>query len=374
LFRSSTSTDGSPAVGALDACDPHPQVRSRLRAWLSFQATLGLRIPLAHQCLGRHPDPLGALRASRIAPAWSGAELDDGIQILERAQALALPIEAAGYPARLRRLSDAPPLLWVRGSPADLSARGVAIVGSRAATVYGLEIARRLGEELARAGVVVISGLARGIDAAAHEGALAGGGRTVAVQACGPELVYPAAHAELARRVRESGAVVTELPPRMRPRRPFFPLRNRLISALAEVVVIVEARPRSGSLTTARHALDQGGEVMAVPGPITAPTSQGTNGLLRDGASPLTELRDVFDAMGIEAPGEQPSSEVADPAAEAVLAALRARPRTRDELGRELSLPAEQLHLQLLELELAGQVGEGRDGRWLPLRPERGRG
>ena len=128
--------------------------------------------------------------------------------------------------------------------------QSVAIVGARAATPYGLDIARRLAAELSRAGVVVVSGLARGIDAAAHEGALEAGGRTVAVQACGPELVYPASHARLAERIRESGAVVTSLPPGMRPRAPFFPLRNRMISALAELVVVVEARPRSGSLIT----------------------------------------------------------------------------------------------------------------------------
>lgn len=357
----------SSQTDVLEARDPSPSVRVQLRAWLSFQATLGLRLSLAHQCLERHADPRAALRASGVAPKWSPQRLDRAIETLGAVGASALPISCASYPSRLRRLSDAPPLLWVRGSVSDLSQRGVAIVGSRAATVYGLEIARQLAGELARAGAIVISGLARGIDAAAHEGALEAGGRTIAIQACGPERVYPAVHERLARRIRDSGAILTELPPGMRPRASFFPLRNRMISALAELVVVVEARPRSGSLITARHALDQGGEVMVVPGPITAPTSRGTNALLRDGAVPVTELRDVLDAIGLESGAAKPAAEVANPGAEAILAALMDRPRSRAELESDLPLAAEELHLQLLELELAGLVGEGRDGRWTPL-------
>ena len=353
--------------GVLDPADRRPEVEAHLRAWLQFQATLGLRLSDAHSSLDANPEPAAALRASGVPSKWSAARLEQAAKTLRRMGAVGLPISARAYPDRLRPLSDAPPLVWVLGSISDLAEVGVAIVGSRAATAYGLDVARRLAGELARAGAVVISGLARGIDAAAHQGALDAGGRTVAVQACGPDLVYPAAHTALARRVRESGAIVTELPPGMRPRPAFFPLRNRMISALAQLVVVVEARPRSGSLITARHALDQGGEVMAVPGPITAPTSGGTNGLLRDGASPVTELRDVLDAIGLEPEAAVQERRVLSPSAEHILAALRERPRSRDELDRQLALPGGELHLELLELQLAGLVAENRDGCWVAL-------
>ena len=186
-----------------------------------------------------------------------------------------------------------------RAPLAALAAPCVAIVGPRAPTAYGRVVARALARALASAGLVVVSGLARGVDAEAHEGALDAGGRTIAFQACGPERVYPAEHRRLAARIAASGAVVSELPPGTPPRAPHFPLRNRLISGLSLAVVVVEAREQSGTLVTARHAAEQGVDVLAVPGPIDAPTSRGTNRLLRDGAKPLLDVRDVLDAIGI---------------------------------------------------------------------------
>jgi DNA processing protein len=190
----------------------------------------------------------------------------------------------------------------------------------------------------------------------------------VAFQACGPDRVYPAAHRGLARRIRAQGAVVSEFPPGSAPRREFFPLRNRLISGIARALIVVEARERSGSLVTAGHALDQGIDVFAVPGPIAAPTSRGTNRLIRDGACPLLELGDVLDALGWSA-GRAPVRPGPAAAPGAIEAALLAEPATRDELARRLERSPEQLALELLELELDGRVVEDRDGRLRALRP-----
>jgi len=257
----------------------------------------------------------------------------------------------------------------VRGDLAALGAPGVAIVGSRAASVYGLTIARGLATRFSRAGLVVISGLARGIDAAAHQAALDAGGRTLAVQACGPERVYPAAHRGLAERiVRGGGAVVTEFPPGTAPRAAHFPLRNRLISALARAVVVVEARERSGSLVTAGHAAEQDRDVFAVPGPLDSPTSAGTNRLLRDGAFALTSADDVLQKLGLPpAAGAGDFAAAAAPRAGSiearVLRALRAAPATRDELARRLGTTPGELALAVLELELTGMIAADRDGR-----------
>jgi DNA processing protein len=277
----------------------------------------------------------------------------------------ALPLPSPAYPERIRRLADAPALLLVRGTPALLLARAVAIVGSRAATAYGLATARRLAFDLARAGLVIVSGLARGIDAAAHEGALEAGGATLAFQACGPERVYPASHRRLAERIAARGAVLTEFPVGTPPLAAYFPLRNRLISALPEAVVVVEARERSGSLVTARLAADQSVPVLAVPGPVDAPTSAGPHALLRDGARLVRDARDVLVELGIEAP-EVPAAARAppspDPVLREILAALRREPLARDALAERLARTPAELAAPLLELELAGRVREDRDG------------
>ena len=246
--------------------------RTERRDWLALQRAGALRpheITAALRAGQRPRELLARLPAEHLPDAdW----LDRSERALAELGAVALPWGSPGYPPRLAQLADAPPVLSVRGDPSALGQVAVAIVGSRAASVYGLAVARQVAGELAAAGVVVVSGLAFGIDAAAHEAALAAGGRTVAVQACGLDRVYPAAHRDLAERIARSGAVVTEFALGVPPLRAFFPLRNRLISALARAVVVVEARARSGSLVTARHAADQGVDVFAVPG--TAITSR----------------------------------------------------------------------------------------------------
>jgi DNA processing protein len=279
-----------------------------------------------------------------------------------------VPWGSSGYPPSLAELSDAPPVLALRGDPAALSEPAVAIVGSRAASAYGLEVASRVARELAQAGLVIVSGLAFGIDAAAHEAALASGGRTIAVQACGLDRVYPAAHRALAERIARSGAVVTEFAPGVPPLRAFFPLRNRLISGLARALVVVEARERSGSLVTARHAADQGVDVFAVPGPITSPHHVGSNRLLRDGAAPLLDSADVLAAIAWPGAPKSTGARLAiTESARALLAVLRSEPASSDELARRLCAEPAALAPPLLDLELAGAIARDRDGRWRAL-------
>jgi DNA processing protein len=362
----------SSAPGVLDPADPRSEVAESLRDWLIFQRELALDPVAAAELLRATGSPRKALAASRRHGRAEPSDLDSAIERLRAMGARALPLLSPAYPPRLARLRDPAPLLLVRGDVDALAAPSVAIVGSRAATTYGLDAAYQLARDLARAGVVVISGLALGIDGAAHRGALEAGGRTVAVLACGPDRVYPAKHRGLARRIESQGAVVSELPLGTHPLRAFFPFRNRLISGMASAVVIVEARERSGSLITARHAANQGVDVFAVPGPITAPTSAGPNRLLRDGAYVALEAADVLDQLGVPVPaGAAPAgSESArdssrhTASARAILDALEREPATRDELGQRLARAPEQLALDLLELELEGQVVEDRDGRW----------
>jgi len=324
--------------------------------------------------LQRAADPEAALRLHGSRVSRTDSERKARLSLLRRLQVRALPLVSPAYPPGLARLVDAAPLLLVQGR-ADVSILErtcVAIVGARAATAYGLDLARELGAALAGAGAVVVSGLARGIDAAAHRGALDAGGVTVAVQACGPDRVYPPEHRRLSERIAETGLLLTEMPPGTPPRAPYFPLRNRLISGLSKAVVVVEARVRSGSLVTARHALDQGVEVMAVPGPVGVPPSEGPNRLLLDGARPCLGGADLLEALGLEAnEGDATptsSAEPLAPEAQRVLEALAHAPASRDELAQRLGLGAEALAAPLLELELVGRVVDDRDGRLRVLR------
>jgi DNA processing protein len=213
-----------------------------------------------------------------------------------------------------------------------------------------------LAAEAAAAGAVVVSGLARGVDGEAHRGALAAGGRTVAVLGCGVDRDYPSAHVELARTIVETGGlVVSEYEPGVEPAPWRFPARNRIIAGLARATVVVEARERSGALITADFALEDGREVLAVPGEITSALSVGSNALLRQGATPATRAADVLEAIGVE---PRPSVPLLpdDPAVAAILDALSAGASTQDELVRATALPAAGVAAALVELELGGMV------------------
>lgn len=265
---------------------------------------------------------------------------------------------APEFPPLLGAIHDPPPGLFLRGAPpVGLLARpAVAIVGARACSGYGSSVAHVLARELAAAGLVVVSGLARGVDAAAHRGALEASGATVAVLGCGIDRDYPAAHAELARRIAETGLVVSEYPPGVAPAPWRFPARNRIVAGLCEATIVVEARERSGALITADFALEEGRDVFAVPGEITSRLSDGTNALLKLGAAPLTRPSDLLEHLGLGA--RQPKAEPVSGAAADVLEAVRAGATTADEIVRSTTLAPGTVLAALAELEIAGRVAE----------------
>jgi DNA processing protein len=274
-----------------------------------------------------------------------------------------IALRRAQLPPRLRAIHDPPARLYLRGNggPELLADASVAIVGARACSPYGSQVARMLGRELAAAGLVVISGLARGIDAEAHRGALDAAGHTVAVLGCGIDRDYPAAHAALAAAISERSLLVSEYEPGVEPAPWQFPARNRIIAGLAAATVVVEARERSGALITADFALEEGREVFAVPGEITSALSAGTNDLLRLGAAPLTSAADVLELFDL-APAAPPSAELSAHA-ERVLERLRTGASTADELARATGLDVALVTGALVELELAGAAVEG-EGRY----------
>jgi DNA processing protein len=267
-----------------------------------------------------------------------------------------LPRSDPAFPPLLGAIHDPPLGLFVRGNaaPAALRRPTVGVVGARACSPYGAQVARLLGRELAAAGLVVVSGLARGIDGEAHRGALDAGGMTVAVLGCGVDRDYPAAHAALGARIRSSGLAVSEYAPGVEPAPWRFPARNRIIAGLSAVTVVVEARERSGALITADLALEEGREVFAVPGEITSALSAGTNELLRLGAAPLLGSADVLELFGLAA--RQPEAVDLTSTADVVLARLRDGPTSADELVRSTGLDAGALASALTELELAGRA------------------
>ena len=263
---------------------------------------------------------------------------------------------AAAFPPLLAAIHDPPAELYLRGSGADeiLSSPTVAIVGARACSSYGRSVARSLARETAAAGVAVVSGMARGIDGEAHRGALDAGGVTVAVLGCGVDRDYPAAHADLARRICEQGLVVSEYEPGVEPAPWRFPARNRIIAGLCRATVIVEARERSGALITADFALEEGREVLAVPGEITSALSDGTNALLRLGATPVTSAGDILELFDLAPLLPKPAS--LGETAQALLERLRDGALTADELVRVSGVDPAQASAALMELELARRV------------------
>jgi DNA processing protein len=279
----------------------------------------------------------------------------------------------AGWPVRLDDLVSPPERLHVR-PPAGpdrlavlLEPPVVAVVGSRQATTAGAAFAEALARALAGAGACVVSGLARGIDAAAHAGALAAGGRTVAVLGCGIDRDYPAATAALAARIATAGAVVSEYPPGVPPAPFRFPERNRIVAALADAVVVVEAARRSGALITARLALDLGRDVLAVPGAPWSDAARGANALLRDGALLCGEPADALLALGLD-PGAARAGDPALPVGAArVLAALRREPASIDVLAVRCGLAPGAAAALVAELELRGVVAREADGRLVPI-------
>jgi DNA processing protein len=309
------------------------------------------------------------LEASRLAPC------DADLARLRRVGVCLLPVTAPAYPARLRAIPDPPPVLFVKGDPAALAQPAVAIVGARQASPYGRQVAGELARELAARGLVVVSGMALGTDAAAHDGCLRAGGQTVAVLGSGIDVVYPLAHAPLYERIAAAGAVVSEFPPGTPPAKHTFPIRNRIVSGLSLGVVVVEASAASGALITAAHALEQGREVFAVPGSINSTQSRGTHQLLREGAKLVETVEDILEELtGLIAvparpapagprwptPEAPPPAPVAPPGltpdALALWEALTAEPQAVDDLVGRLHMPAARINATLVLLELRGLV------------------
>ncbi len=406
---------------------PQALTTSALRAWLQLAHAPGLPPAVLRALLDAFGSPTALLRASDQAiGAASSAAAARAVRTSQRndldarTDAALAWLDAPGnaivtlndpvYPPRLRDLHDPPPLLYVKGRLDLLHARGLAVVGSRHATPQGLADATRFSHALSDAGLVIVSGLALGIDGAAHRGGLDGRAGTVAVIATGADLVYPARHRTLAHEIAARGAIVSEWPLGTPARAAHFPQRNRLIAALALGALVVEAAPRSGSLITARLANELGRDVFAMPGSIHAPLAQGCHALIRDGAKLTTTPLDVLEEYGlgepavhasrtensrsrpddsgttdtaarcagehiekagsaipVATPAEIDSTPTDNPAEQSVLAALGYGPVTYEWLAEHTGLSDDALHRALLGLELAGRVASMPGGRFARL-------
>ncbi len=343
---------------------------SRARAWLALALVPGLG-PARARRLAEHtggPEAACALRASALARYGLGADIvaawregparaDRELAQLARLGARLRACDDPAYPSRLRAIAEPPLVLALQGS-LDADEPAVAVVGARRASGYGRRVAEELARGLASVGLTVVSGLASGIDAAAHRAALASGGRTVAVLATGLDRVYPPWHAGLSRQVAAQGALVTEFPCGTPPLAFHFPRRNRVISGLALGTIVVEAAPGSGSLITARCALEQGREVFAVPGPVGVALHEGSNRLIQDGAKLVRGVEDVLDEIAPQLRARLAAARAAAPVLSAVevrvLAAVRPGDTHVDEVIQRTALaPAAALET-LLALELRG--------------------
>lgn len=309
------------------------------------------------QELARVPH-IGDKLARDICEAMRTVNVSQELDLMAKHRVKLLAHGRAGYPASLVELADAPQLLYVRGAILPEDAKSVAIVGSRHCTSYGKRQAERLASGLAQRGYTIISGLARGIDGAAHRGALAAGGRTIAVLAGGLAKIYPPEHDELAREVEGKGALLTESGMSMQPLAGMFPARNRLISALSLGVIIVEAADKSGALITARHAAEQGRPAFAVPGPVDSAASEGTNRLIRNGAILIRHVDDVLEelegipAANAPAAAARPMPTDLNDKQKGIWDSLAEQSRHVDELARQLGVPVHVLTGELMALEM----------------------
>lgn len=360
----STAAAAAVALANLPGCG-HRRLRALLaaapaaEAWEAVLAGCVLDLPGVEAALG--PSPKATAARWRAAATKSLGRHGVGVWVLGE----------AGYPAVLAVDPDPPPLLFWQGNPDTLASPSVAIVGTRRCTSYGLDVARELGRDLSQAGVSVVSGLALGIDGAAHEGALAGAAAPpVAVVGSGLDVVYPPRHRPLWRRVTEAGLILSESPLGAAPEPWRFPQRNRIIAALSRVVVVVESHASGGSLSTVRAAVERGITVMAVPGSVRSASSAGTNRLLSDGVAPATDAQDVLVALSLEGltVPTPASSAVSAPqvevegAAATVLAAVDWTPTTTEEVLRRTDLALGEASALLTQLEVAGAIR--RRGSW----------
>jgi len=302
---------------------------------------------------------LGTKVIERVIQAREKVDLEEIWGKIEKQGIKILTLEDETYPARLKEIDQPPPVLYVRGEylPDDLFA--VAIVGTRRVTPYGRQIAEELSSFLAANGMTVISGLARGVDAIAHQSTLKAGGRTIAVLGSGVDKIYPPEHRALAGQMMERGALISDYAPGTPPDASNFPPRNRIISGLSLAVVVVEAGETSGALITAEFAAEQGREVFAVPGSILAPQSKGTNRLIQRGAQPLLSASDLMQALNLTRAGEQKAARKVLPTDETearLLNVLGNEPLHVDEIRNQADLPIEKVSAALALMELKGMV------------------
>jgi DNA processing protein len=283
-------------------------------------------------------------------------------QVWQQMQARGITLltwEDETYPRRLKEIDQPPPVLYVRGALMPEDEWAVAIVGTRRVTSYGRQIAEELGACLARHGVAVVSGLARGVDAIAHQAALDAGGRTIAVLGSGVDRIYPPEHRRLAEQITQQGAVISDYAPGTGPDAANFPPRNRIISGLSLAVVVVEAGGKSGALITASFAAEQGREVFAVPGNIKAPQSEGTNRLIQQGARPLLDVTEILESLNLTSVTEHVNARASLPAdaTEAqIIEILGQEPLHVDVLREQSGLPIDQVSAALALMELKGMV------------------
>ncbi len=288
-----------------------------------------------------------------------GLYLEAEMEKLESCGVRVLTWHDEGYPSRLKEIYDCPSILYVRGSLLPEDEWCLAVVGTRRATVYGRQAAEEIAADLARSKITIVSGLARGIDSVAHQAALEAGGRSIAVFGCGLDIVYPGENADLARRIVEQGALISEYPLGTRPRADRFPRRNRIMSGLSLGVLVVEAGKTSGAMITAHLALEQNREVFAVPGSILSPASIGTNHLIQEGAKLVSSYTDILEELNLTEAAHQMEIKEAIPASETetmLLKQLGAEPVHIDEVCRNSGLPVSQVSSTLAMMELKGMV------------------
>lgn len=314
---------------------------------------------------------IGPEAAARIVRARSGIDLSSDKRTLERLNIELITLFDDRYPRLLRDIYDPPPVLYLRGTIQPRDELAVSIVGSRRASPYGNSVAGKLAEGLAREGVTVVSGLAVGIDSAAHQGALLASGRTIGVAACGIDVEYPRASSALRKRIVNQGALLSELPLGTPATRWVFLARNRLLSGLSLGTVVVEAPERSGALITADHALEQGRHVFAVPGDVASPTNKGAHALLREGATLVESPEDILRALGVEAPRllrassrvplTQPTPELVtvppvalSPTEQSIFLSLAGKQKHLDQIASETQLKPAEVSAALMLLELKG--------------------
>jgi len=285
--------------------------------------------------------------------------LDTEMEKLKRFGVKVITCHDDDYPSRLREIYDYPPILYVRGTLISADEWCLAVVGTRRATAYGKQVTDEIVADLARSKLTIVSGLAKGIDSVAHKSALAAGGRTFAVFACGLDIVYPAENAELARSIMQQGALISEYPLGTRPRAENFPRRNRIMSGLSLGVLVIEAGEKSGAMITAGMSVEQNREVFAIPGSTLSPASRGTNHLIQEGAKLVRDYRDILEELNLMAMAQQVEMRELVPESETeslLVKHLSAEPVHIDEICRSTGLPISQISSTLALMELKGSV------------------